>query len=208
MILPSTLKTLNEWLFVGPMGPEAPIQLSDLPTIAVDGGAHFIENPSVWVGDADSFPGEVKASHIYKHPIEKDFSDLALAFSLLQDQRHYKIHLWGFVGGRKDHELFNLGESLNFLDSHQECQVFVYGTNGKIEFQLIGAGQWKFTHAGIFSLGSLKKTTVRLTGDCKYQIKKPYVLSPLSSFGLSNFASGEITLENSGPVFIYYPEGK
>ena len=208
MILPSTLKTFNEWLFVGPMGPQAPAELTDLPTIAVDGGANFIVNPSVWVGDADSFSGEVQAPHIYKHEVEKNFSDLALAFGLLQEQRHYKLHLWGFMGGRKDHELFNLGETLDFLDSHHECQAFFYGPSGKIEFQLMGAGQWKFSHTGIFSLGSLKKSTVRLTGACKYQIKKPYVLSTLSSFGLSNLADGEIFLENSGPVFIYYPEGK
>lgn len=208
MILPSTLKMNTEWVFVGPMGPEVPEQFANLPTIGVDGGAHFTQKLDVWVGDADSYTKEILAPNIYRHPIEKDQSDLALALSLFNEQRLFKFHFWGFLGGRKDHELFNLGEALTFLEEHQECQILFYGEDGKISFHLVGSGHWKFTYTGLFSLGTLKKTLVKLFGDCHYPINKFQKLDPLTSFGLSNEGKGEMTLETEGPVFLFFPEGK
>jgi thiamine pyrophosphokinase len=208
MMLPSNLREQNEWTFVGPMGPALPDKLKHLPIIAVDGGAHFHSKLDIWVGDADSYEKEVVAGHIYRHPVEKDQSDLALALSLFKEPRHFKFHFWGFLGGRKDHELFNLGEALTFLDEQLECQIMFYDENGKILFHVLGSGHWKFSYDGLFSLGTLKKTMVRLRGECAYPIEKYQLLNPLSSLGLSNIGKGEMILENDGPVFLYYPEGK
>lgn len=208
MMLPSNLREQTEWAFVGPMGPGLPDSLKHLPIIGVDGGAHFHSNLDVWVGDADSYDKEVVAGHIYRHPAEKDQSDLSLALSLFKEPRHYKFHFWGFLGGRKDHELFNLGEALTFLDQHLECQIMFYDDKGKILFHVLGTGHWKFTYHGLFSLGTLKKTMVRLRGNLQYPISKYQLLNPLSSLGLSNTGKGEMVLENDGPVFLYYPEGK
>ena len=190
------------------MGPAIPEFLSNLPLLGVDGGAHHSEKLDVWVGDADSFNKEIHSSHIFRHKIEKDQSDLALAFDLFSGPCRYKIHMWGFMGGRKDHELFNLGEASKFLENHQESQILFYNHQGKILFHLVGSGLWKFTQVGLFSLGTLKKTTVKLTGQCHYPIKKSQILEPLSSLGLSNIGKGEIILEAEGPVFLYFPEAE
>lgn len=208
MKLPSTMRHLSEWTFVGPMGPSVPSHLLEYPVIAIDGGAHHTEKMDVWVGDSDSFELDVKASHIFRLPIEKDQSDLAMGLSLFEEPRHYKLHFWGFLGGRKDHELFNIGEALTFLEEHHECQVLMYDESGKITFHLLGTGHWKFSYNGTFSLGTLKKTLVKMKGDCHYPISKYETLNPLSSLGLSNKAYGEVILETEGPVFLYFPEGK
>lgn len=208
MKLPSSLSHNSEWVFLGPMGPALPHSLVSLPAIAVDGGARFSEKTEIWVGDADSFDGNITSRHVFRHNIEKDQSDLSLAFSLMDGPLRYKIHLWGFTGGRKDHELFNLGEAMKFLDEHEECQVLFYGPDGKVLFHGVGSGHWKFTYEGLFSLGTLKKTTVKLTGACQYLIPKTTELTPLSSFGLSNIGQGEIILEAGGAVFLCFPEGQ
>lgn len=190
------------------MGPALPDSLKHFPIIAVDGGGNHTDRSDVWVGDSDSLINKIEAPHIYRHPVEKDKSDLALGLSLLKECSHYKIHFWGFLGGRKDHELFNLGEALGFLEQHPESQILIYDANEKISFHLLGNGQWKFRHEGLFSLGTLKKTSVKLIGECHYPIPKSHILTPLSSFGLSNVGKGDMILDTAGPVFIYYPEGK
>lgn len=208
MMLPSTLANKTEWTFVGPMGPNLPSALKENPIIAVDGGLDYTDRVDVWVGDADSSVKKIEAPHIYRHPVEKDKSDLALALSLFQEGSHYKFHFWGLMGGRRDHELFNLGEAHQYLEDHPESQILFYNAQEKVCFHLLGEGQWKFSHTGIFSLGTIKKTSVKLKGECHYPILSSHILTPLSSFGLSNIGSGEMVLENDGPVFLYYPEGK
>lgn len=208
MMLPSSLVNKTEWTFVGPMGPDLSDVLRSYPVIAVDGGGNFVQSPDIWVGDADSLSVSVDSPHIYRHPPEKDKSDLALALSLFSGRFRYKFHFWGFIGGRRDHELFNLGEALKFLDEHSEGQILFYDEHARIIFHLLGAGHWRFNHKGLFSLGTIKKTTVKLKGECDYPIEKPHLLTPLSSFGLSNVGRGDMILENEGSVFIYYPEGK
>lgn len=206
MVLPSSLTDYTEWLFSGPLGPEIPSQFSMHPTVAVDGGAHFSPHIDVWVGDADSYQEEVKSDVKFKHPVDKDKSDLALALSLFKKSAPYKFHLWGFLGERKDHELFNLGECLKFLDNHPGSEILFYRANGDVEFHLLGLGLWGFEHQGTFSLGTLRKTQVELTGECEFPITPPSYLYPLSSFGLSNRAQGLIKLNTEGSIFIYFPE--
>lgn len=207
-MLPSSLENKTEWIFVGPMGPFIPDTYLDRPIICVDGGAHFSHRIDIWVGDADSFEKKVECEHLFQFPKEKDKSDLALAFELFSTGHHYKFHLWGFLGGRRDHELFNLGESLSFLESHSQSEIFLYDEKGKISYQLLGRGQWTLHHRGPFSLGTHKKISLALSGACQYSMATQVTLNPLSSFGLSNHADGEIMINNEGPVFLYYPEGK
>lgn len=206
MKLPDEFRGKSEWLILGPMG-QGPKDESTLPTIAVDGGANEALRWDIWVGDSDSLKKEIKGAYIYKFPSKKNSSDLSLGLSLLQDPLHYKLHLKGFLGGRKDHEWFNLGETLNFLENHSESQASFYNEEGKVVLDLLGAGTWHFSHHGLFSLGSVKKTRISLKGECQYKVRDEF-LPPLLSFGLSNVGAGSIHLENDGPVFVYYPEGK
>lgn len=208
MVLPSTLSHRSEWVILGPMGPQLPQSFHTLPVLAVDGGARFHGELEVWVGDADSYQEEIKAKHIFRHKVDKDHSDLALSLSLFVEPRHYKLHFWGFLGGRIDHELMNLGESMRFLENNPESQILFYDETGKVLVHALGAGIWKFHHVGPFSVGTLKKTSVKLTGACQYQIRNRETLDPLSSFGLSNQGKGEIQLEADGAVFVIFPEGK
>ncbi|HXH73630.1 MAG TPA: hypothetical protein VNJ08_01595 [Bacteriovoracaceae bacterium] len=207
MKLPTDYIDKPEWTLIGPMGPELPPHLLLHPVLAVDGGAALTTKIDVWVGDSDSFLGEVKAPHIFRHPPVKDFSDLALAFELLRGSKARRIHLWGFLGGRKDHELFNLGVAQSFLKHHKESEIFFYDSKS-LAFHFLGPGHWKFEHQGLFSIGCIEKTSFTLNGACQYTVSKMQELTPLSSFGLSNQARGEVTLDNQGPVFIYFPEGK
>ena len=209
MKLRDDLAQIQEWTLVGPLGPVLPDSLKSYPIMAVDGGAHFTQQGLVWVGDGDSFRNEeIKAEHIFNYPPEKSMSDLALALGLFRGHLPYKLHLWGFLGGRRDHELFNLGEASLFLENHPECQIIFYNSEGKIAFHFLGEGHWRFQHYGIFSVGTLKNTKVRITGDCVYPLKEETQISSLSSLGLSNEARGEVTLQSWGPVFVFYPEGK
>jgi thiamine pyrophosphokinase len=155
MNLPQSLSQRTEWTFVGPLGSTLPDFLLSHPVLGVDGGAHFTSKLDLWVGDADSFSERPQTQHTHILPVDKDASDLNFALQLFSAAKPYKFHFWGFLGGRKDHELFNLGEALSFLDKHPESQVLLYDTHGKLSFHLIGAGDWKFTHHGTFSLGSI-----------------------------------------------------
>lgn len=208
MKLPSSLSQSTEWTFVGPLGPTVPENLLSHPILGVDGGAHFTSKLDIWVGDADSFKEAPETKEVHRLPVDKDASDLNFALRLFSASLPYKFHFWGFLGGRKDHELFNLGEALTFLEKRPECQILLYDSSGKLAFHLVGAGDWKFTHYGIFSLGSIKNVALTLTGACQYPIKRETLIKPLSSFGLSNVGSGEMILKTQGAVFVHYPEGK
>ena len=203
---PALFRENAEWTIVGPLGPTVPNHLLSHCVLGVDGGAHHTSKLDVWVGDADSYEKPIQADHVFRHPKEKDFSDLALALSLFEEKLFYQFHLWGFSGGRFDHEIFNLGEILKFLKDHPESKCILYNEKGHGNLILLGAGDWEFNRHGTFSLGCLDAVKVQLTGQCKYQIIKESRIAPLSSYGLSNEGHGDITLRADGPLFIFYPE--
>ncbi len=208
MKLPKELRHKTEWVVVGPMGPELPAKYSSFPIIAVDGGANWTSKMDAWVGDSDSYTSAPASAVIFNLKQEKDESDFSCALKLFDRQVNYTFHLWGFSGGRKDHELFVWGEILSFLDQHPESKFILYDKNDRIEGHFLGSGHWRFIHKGSFSLISMRKIRVKLTGDVKYPIRKESWLPALSSWGLSNEGSGEIVLENEGAAFLYYPEEK
>lgn len=204
MKLPISLRDKSEWTLVGPMGPLLPATLSDYCVFGIDGGARFASKLDLWLGDGDSAPQLIPTPQRIHVPRAKNKSDLACALEILP--RHpLTLHLWGFVGGRKDHELFVIGECLRFLDSSPGSSLSLYNAGAPL-FTLYAAGEWKYDHQGLFSLGAAKEVQVELTGNVLYPISPPSTLEPLSSLGLSNEASGTIHLKNSGPVFLYYPE--
>ncbi|MGE3611227.1 MAG: hypothetical protein AB7I27_16665 [Bacteriovoracaceae bacterium] len=208
MKLPEEFKLFYEWTFVGPMGPNLPSNLLSHPVIAVDGGSRFTDKVDIWLGDGDSRPSEVNSRHLFRYPSIKSESDLTLSLNLFDEDRPYLFHLWGFLGGRKDHELFNLGETLNFLEQRPKAQIFFYDEQGRILFQILGAGEWGLKHLGVFSIGTLKEQKIKLIGECQYQLIEETLIKPLSSLGLSNEGAGKFSLYNRHPLFIYYPEGK
>jgi thiamine pyrophosphokinase len=206
MKIPKELSDKSEWVLVGPMGPPLPQSFFHHPILAVDGGARFTEKMVAWIGDSDSVQAAPASPVVIKLSPEKDASDFSCALGFFQNHLNYTFHLWGFSGGRKDHELFVWGEILSFLEKHPKSKMILYGASGRIEEHFLGSGQWRFQHKGLFSLGSIREIRVKLTGDVKFPILTESPLPALSSLGLSNIGNGEIILENEGAAFLHYPE--
>ena len=189
---------------VGPLLAEPPHRDNlEEPLIWVDGGANHRRatadraTSGFAVGDGDSSQGELDQYL----DANKDYSDLAFVLRRLPE-RFVEVILLGFLGARRDHELFNLGEVHRFLSAAK--------TPTQVRFdQSINAysrGKWTFEAHSVFSLAVLEPTTVKLLGDCRFQITAPVRLAPLVSLGLSNRGFGAITLTTRGPAFIFKPE--
>ncbi len=206
MKIPEHLLHSPEWTLVGPMGPDLPLFLTRHSILGVDGGSRFAPKLDLWVGDSDSGMPTNQCPVSYRFPAEKAESDLALALSLLAPIPRLKIHLWGFHGGRMDHELINFGECLRFLEKRTDCEILVYSTSGSIIQRIFGPGHWSFTHQGIFSVVCLTPTTLTLKGACQYQVLSPLEFLPFSSRGLSNVGQGEMYLINQAAVMLMFPE--
>lgn len=204
--LPVSLENSKEWTLVGPMGPQIPEELITHPVLCVDGGADFCEHLDVWVGDGDSHQKIIKCENIFRFPPQKDSSDFALALSLFTTSGPVTLHCWGFLGGRKDHEILNYGAVLRFLEKSPASQVNFYLPDHKVAVKCVAQGEWKLNHSGLFSLASIKNIPIKLLGKCLYKLEQETVLEPLSSLGLSNEAQGEFTLITQGPVMIFFQE--
>ena len=176
---------------IGPLASE--ISVNTLPLIFVDGGARFRKGAEgISLGDGDSFEGELDL----KLNKNKDFSDLS--FALKHIPQHFsEIHLIGFLGERRDHELMNLGEVSLFMKTRTgETKVFF--DTSIIAF---ASGSYKIEHAGTFSLFGFEDSDLSVAGDCDYPFKGE--LRGLSSHGLSNIGSGEISILTSRPLFFF-----
>ncbi|RLA62383.1 MAG: hypothetical protein DRQ88_05535 [Epsilonproteobacteria bacterium] len=176
----------------------------DHPHIFVDRGIifqkdfHQKKQSGYWdfsVGDGDSSPLELDLT---LNP-EKNFSDLSFALSLLPKNLK-KLNLLGFLGGRRDHELINLGEvHHSLLNNTLEAIVSL---DGKI---LAKNGNLGVNIDGTFSLIVFNETEIKLRGELKYPLLEFTTIRPLSSHGLSNIGSGLINIESKGPYFIFLP---
>lgn len=182
----------SRFTLVGPLSGKQ--QLFDDPVIFVDGGSIWREGgEGICVGDGDS--SEVPMDLTLDS--QKDFSDLSFALGLLPEQAS-EIILDGFLGGRRDHELFNFGEVFHFLKNRSTPNTVQFDQ----EVLAVGRGHWHLEISGLFSLMTIETTEVALTGACHYQIDPPRQVAPLSSFGLSNIAEGKISIQASNPIFV------
>lgn len=180
-------------MLVGPLA-DAELEIIE-PVIFVDGGSTRREhNIGLSVGDGDSFAGELD----HKLDTEKDFSDLAFALSLLSHGFH-NIEMHGFLGGRRDHELLNLGEVFHFLARRTRPATALIDRS----VDAFSEGSWQVEVHGTFSLIAFEAATVALSGRCRYQIPDGTRIAPVSSFGLSNEGYGLITIKTSSPLFLF-----
>ena len=164
------------------------------PVIFVDGGSIAREGKrgfTVGDGDSSNTPMDITLNP------EKDFSDLAFALGLLP-QSAEEVVLEGFLGGRRDHEIFNFGEIFHFLKKDVAPKFVRFDS----EVVAVSAGQWRFDLRGLFSLMAVETAMVEMKGDCQYPISPPQNVLPLSSFGLSNIATGVITIRTNNPIFL------
>lgn len=181
------------------MGPALTLEAEAI--LAVDGGIKFTKEAQVWVGDGDSSPSLSLPENCWHLPCDKDFSDFSAALKLMDESRC--IHLWGFLGGRKDHELAVWGECHEFLKSHPKCQFKIY-QDGILKGLYLPAGSGNIDHQGGFSLLVLEKSLVSLSGDVTYPLFTPTLLRPLSSHGISNYSRGSLSYISDSPILFLF----
>lgn len=215
-IFAENLKLSKEIFIIGPLFKKSlKITNKESSFLFIDGGSHFFEDiqqtffnsfddeaathfNSLRIGDGDSYQGvlDIKLS------INKNFSDLAYGLKFIKTSLE-KVNLLGFLGGRKDHELFNLGEAHKVLLSNK--------VNRKVKFlfdqSFIGfpPGRHTLKLDGIFSLFVIEEAEITITGQIKYPLISPTKVLPLSSQGLSNVGNGEFFIQSNKPVFLYIP---
>ncbi|MCB0392242.1 MAG: hypothetical protein KDD58_13200 [Bdellovibrionales bacterium] len=168
-------------------------QIFKEPVIYVDRGVNFRnKHKGLSVGDGDSSPVELDV----KLPPKKDYSDLSYALNNLSDNFN-KIFLFGFLGGRKDHEIINITEAYLFLRNKSQIQIYFDS-----DVLILSSGEHEIHHHGVFSILTFIENRISLTGHCKYQMDNRD-LKPLSSHGLSNESKGLIQLTNSNPLIVF-----
>ena len=170
-------------------------QVYEEPVVFVDRGAAYRKGREGFsVGDGDS------AAETLDHriPGDKNISDLAFVLGCLPDRFH-QVRLLGFLGGRRDHELFNFGEAHHFLKGRPYPQRVL------IDDKAVGhaAGSWQLELSGVFSLAVLETALVTLHGNVRYSLPQPTEIKPLSSLGLSNVASGSVGIHSNQPFFVF-----
>lgn len=164
------------------------------PVLFVDGGVRFRQgNEGVSVGDGDS------AGHALEIPLprEKDYSDFAYALSLLPETI-LTVDALGFLGGRLDHQLCNLGEAQVFLKSGE-------GRSLHFDQQVRGysPGSWDLDIHGLFSVLVLEKGSLLIHGECAYQTREPRDFPVMGSLGLSNEGRGRVGIHATQPFFVF-----
>lgn len=171
------------------------------PVIYVDGGLRAkpaaATEPAVSVGDGDS--ASLPLDEVL--PRRKDFSDLAFALRELPISVK-QIRLFGFLGGRRDHELANFGEVQKFLRDRPGSKA-IFFRDSKPTVIAFGCGEWALEVHGIFSAFVLEATEVQIMGKCRYELPRPTRFEPLSSHGLSNEGFGEVHVSCSSPIFLF-----
>lgn len=193
------LARINEQVqIIGPMSFERSLVKPDIPTIIVDGGLdHRIKFQEFFcVGDGDSCSNELSDKIDIRLEVEKDFSDLAFALKLLDQHLVNSIMLFGFLGGRRDHEYFNIFESYSFLKKNANKTICFEN-----DIIIFGAGKYELNHQGLFSISTLEINQVSLRGSIKYEFHGE--LEPYKSHGLSNIGVGPFELECSSPVIVF-----
>ncbi|MEZ0260377.1 MAG: hypothetical protein ACAH80_05165 [Alphaproteobacteria bacterium] len=186
-------------VLVGPMLGRKAEKLK--PQVAVDGGILHAVAPLLWAGDGDSaglVPNNVPA--FTKH--NQDETDLRFCLNGLRSWKWTELHLVGFLGGRRDHELANFGEihaelkeragfrRAVFYDNQMAARIFFYP-----------AGSHMTSINGLFSLMALEPTVVSVAGSCEFTAEKQ-PLPPLSGLGVSNRGAGEIKITASTPLML------
>ena len=167
------------------------------PVMFVDGGSRLRKSgQGIALGDGDSFAGTLD---VLLQP-DKCFSDLAFALAHIP-HTFCEVKLLGFLGGRRDHELFNIGEAHHFLRTRKLPTIIQF------EHEIMGysCGQWQFERVGGFSVAVVEEAQVSIAGDCRYTCQASR-FTPLSSLGLSNVGSGTIQLHCDGPAFVLFED--
>lgn len=156
---------------------------------------HLLKN-YVSMGDGDS---SNKVMTVKKS--KQNVSDLAFLLSRIKGKMDLnKFVFVGFLGGRIDHQLFNLGELAQYLKKFPKHNAPLIQLDDKIVF--VGAGVYHVQIEGTFSLAAFENNRIKITGDCQYEATSWISLTTLSSRGVSNIGFGDIKIETQKPLAI------
>jgi len=174
--------------------------LQKVPQVAIDGGGAFAVEPVLWTGDGDS--GHIPNSIPVFLKTNQDMTDLRFCLEGIRVWDWKELHLFGFLGARKDHELANFGEIYaEFKNRPQFSRAVFYNVQDRPQVYFFQAGETRVTLQGIFSVFVMEVGEISLKGKCRFQADKLF-LPPFSGRGLSNEGFGEVEISCSHPFFI------
>ena len=187
---------------VGPV-LDRPI-ITDFPQIAVDGGVRYSRNPVLWVGDGDSGVPVVETPFLKKN--NQDETDLLFCLNHIRDGAWTELHLFGFLGRRRDHEWANLGEVYQVLKTRlMTKKVIFYQCDLNVpqpKIYFYPAGRHDLPIKGLFSILSFEKTVISISGACEFSMNEQ-ALDLLSGRGISNRGHGVVHLQCVHPLMVF-----
>jgi thiamine pyrophosphokinase len=177
-----------------------PLPALDMPQLAIDGGSRFAVRPLLWAGDGDS--GKAPTGVPAFNKLSQDMTDLRFCLDHIHAWRWRELHLFGFLGGRRDHELANFGEIHAAMKARPAfVKAVFHGEDNTAAVLFLNAGAHTLELYGTFSTLVLEPASVTISGDCHYSREK-VSLHPLSGHGVSNEASGTVNISSTAPVMI------
>jgi thiamine pyrophosphokinase len=195
-------KGTERLILVGPVqeNPLSVTGLEDVPQIAIDGGARFAVNPVLWAGDGDSGVAPHAVPAFIKH--DQNITDLRFCLDGICPWRWKELHLFGFLGARRDHELGNFGEIHAEMKARPVFTKAIFYNNQNLpQVHFFQTGDHTVDLHGVFSVLVLEPAEITISGECLYKTKKT-LLHPLSGQGISNEASGLVKISSSGPFML------
>jgi thiamine pyrophosphokinase len=192
-------------VLVGPMLTKEESKLiSDGPLLLVDGGLEKASKHGILIGKSYFSVGDGDSSKLEMDELldtDKDYSDLAYGLNFLPEKIK-SIELFGFLGGRIDHQFINFGEIHKYL-SKKDIQI---SANFSHEVLVLTKGTWNILPKNeTFSLMAFDHPSIKVTGKVAYEVPKETQMGPFSSQFLSNKALGLFQVTCTGPVFLYGP---
>ena len=176
------------------------LHLENTPQIAIDGGIQFAHNPILWMGDGDSGSPTLSMPALRKST--QDETDLRFCLNHIQDWSWEKLHLFGFLGKRKDHELANLGEVYSVAKSRTKMEKAIFYNNSFTpEIFIFPAGKCSLPIHGLFSILTFEQSTVTVSGQCEFKAHET-IFTTLEGRGLSNRGFGLVQIQSSAPFLI------
>ncbi|MBX3020310.1 MAG: hypothetical protein KF799_01430 [Bdellovibrionales bacterium] len=214
----TTIQNEKEVTLVGPLYHQRHTPL--MPTIYVDGGTRY-RAAGGWVAEAHAATHPLAAAAARPFPVvsvgdgdsagssldellpaDKDYSDLSFVLRSLPPSIR-EVTLLGFLGGRRDHELANLGEVNAFLQTRPGfARADLVGPVGD-RVIAFNRGSLELHIQSVFSVFVFQASGIEVSGLCKYPLSAETMLSPLSSRTLSNEGYGKVIITSSNPCFIF-----
>lgn len=187
---------------VGPMKADLKNADEKLPTYFVDGGMKHFEprfKRAFSIGDNDSFEGKMEEVL----PQNKDRGDLFFAVQKAQDSGAKQAFLYGFVGGRMDHQILLLGDLLELAGKRTRFDIF---EEEELRMSVLPSGNHCFDFTGPFSVFSAREQKLLYQGSCQYPNHKEYpqLIGAFTTHGLSNYSDASFSITSQAPFCLMY----